>query len=175
MSRGHYNPAVWNKIYKASVVRDLRFADGRNYEDVVYTFLASVLVRGYSLVAAPGEYTGYFYNRSNVTSISYRLGVDIADLYEQLFDIYDLLERTAPELQPYVGSLAYREIINQNINFSKDDEEITRMMKSYAKRVARMKQLPSLLFKDKLKRAFLRAFPGLFVLCFCKWIPRYKG
>lgn len=171
---GYYNPAVWNKIYKASLIKDLRFAEGKNYEDVVYTFLASARVRNYSLLAAPGEYTGYFYNKTNVTSISHRLRLDIADLYQQLFEIYDSLEGKIPDLQPYIGSLAYREVINQNLNSSNDEEEITRMMKSYAKRIAKMKQIPSLLLKDKLKHTFLCVSPSLFVLFFCKWIPKLR-
>lgn len=172
---GYYNPAVWAKIYKAPLVKDLRFVEGKNYEDVVYTFLASARVRGYALLAPQGTYTGYFYNKLNVGSISHSLKVDIADLYDQLFSLYDAVIESNPALLPYIGSIAYRELINRNINLSKQKAEVSVIIQKAARRIAKMEQLPAPGLKDKLKRAFLRLCPSLFALFFCSWVPKLKG
>lgn len=168
-----FSPAVWNKVYKADIIKDLRFVDGKNYEDVSYTFLAISRIKGYSLLS-PGEtYTGYNYRKTNKDSITYSIKGNVAHLYEQITNLYASLEKEQPELLPYLGTLGANRIdwLLSEPNLS---EEVLKVAAKYLKPMYSLKHLkawPS----NRIKRLLIYLTPRLLVLLYYKkWLPRLE-
>lgn len=167
------NPAVWNKVYKADIIKDLRFVDGKNYEDVQYTFLAISRIKGYSLLS-PGEtYTGYNYRKTNKDSITYSIKGNVAHLYEQITNLYASLEKEQPELLPYLGTLGANRM-DWLLNEPNLPEEVLKVAAKYLKPMYALEHLNGNL-KNRIKRILIHLAPRLFVrIYYKKWLPRLE-
>lgn len=166
----YLNPAVWNKVYKADLIKDLRFVEEMKYEDAPYTLLALARIHGYSLLSPSGVYTGYFYNRTNENSITYQIRPSIADLFDQLLDKYVEVEGVDLELRPYIGTLASKHL-DGLLNQSELSFEVLQVAARYLKRVYALEHLNGG-WTNELKRTLIKLAPRLFVWAFYKkWLP----
>lgn len=166
----YLNASVWNKVYKANLIQDLRFVEGKKYEDVLYTLMALTRIKGHSLLASKGNYTGYFYNRMNENSITYQIQPNISDLFDQLLEKYDECKSSRSELVPYIGTLISK-YLDGLLNQPKLSYEVLQVAARYLRPVYALEHLNGG-WTNEFKRTMIRLFPRLFVWAFYKkWLP----
>lgn len=95
----YYPHAVWNKLFKSDVIKDLRFVDGLRYEDLPFTIFALINTKKIVKLDLPL----YHYMIRDSDNISTMQTVD-----DKIFDIYSVLEIVYNEY----GSTYSREICN---------------------------------------------------------------
>lgn len=78
-------PCVWNKVYRSEIMQDLRFPEGRVYEDIAYTCQIFHLARAVTYLPV----VGIHYRRTNESSISYQVKENILDLCRNLEELRD--------------------------------------------------------------------------------------
>lgn len=79
------NPGVWDKVYRTKNILNLRFPDGRVYEDSVYIYQVLAKVSNVSIMSD----LGYNYRRDNVDSISNSIKNNIVDVFINLEGLRD--------------------------------------------------------------------------------------
>lgn len=159
-----------NKVYRASTVKDIRYTEGKKYEDVLYTFLAFTRIKSYRLLAPSGTYAGFCYNRTNESSTTHQIKSDVCDLFDLLFDAYNEYSVTRSELLPYIGTLAAKRMdwlmLEKGLSL-----EVLDVISRYLRPVYALDHLNGG-WTNEFKRTMIRLFPRLFVWAFYKkWLP----
>ena len=90
-----YNNAVWNKIYKAELFSEIKFPEGRNYEDVVLMFELFDCCK--SIVCIPEMLIHYRRRKASIVT-SYNLD-DLVDCWSANYIRYNLFAKRSDEYE----------------------------------------------------------------------------
>ena len=110
--RGHYCHFVWNKIYKVSSLKDIRYLDGtKNIEDMLFNMMVIIDIKH---VCCVPEY-GYQYNCTNNSSTSRNRNLrNLVKLDQDSMVVLHCLERLANKQTEETK----KEVLLEELNFS---------------------------------------------------------
>lgn len=155
MSSANFSPSVWCRLFRASLVRNMIFCDGRVYEDVPFSLEAHLRCKYFVYVERP-----LLFYRINEGSISFQMKANIIDLYLNLQELIEKVKDTHPDWVPIINATAIRWLqghyddIVQSGFLSERYKEVFRNMRRYP--------FASDNFKNYLARWTFIHFPSLY-------------
>lgn len=151
--------AVWGKLYKKSLLADIRFEEGRYYEDVMFTTKTYAACRDCQYL----DEAYYNYNIATENSITYQ-GVNELTFRDEIPIFYEK-ERYLEELgredlsERYAYFLYQRLILYYNASVQKKE-------KDYAKRLAALIKRDKRKIRKVLKQEYVSAYNRLYIQIF---------
>ncbi|MDO4707274.1 MAG: glycosyltransferase [Porphyromonadaceae bacterium] len=170
-ARDYISPSVWSKVYRYELIKDIKFVEGLNYEDVDYTFFATCRVRHYAVLDEEHQYVGYYYNQMNTTSISHTLKLDVEDALINVCRIYETCKSMDERLIPYSGTRAQRQL-DGILGRQYIAPEVLKVIIPYIRRIASMRSLPNTTMSS-LRYKFMALCPALSARLIRLWV-KYK-
>lgn len=103
MNTTDFIPSVWSRLFKKEKFFNLKFYQGRVYEDVSFSLLAHLIANTFIYLPLP------LYNyRSNSSSISFTMKENIIDLYLNLEDLLYQIKDSYPQWVPIINATRIR-------------------------------------------------------------------
>lgn len=160
---GKSSYTVWNKLYLASLVKNVSFKEGRNNEDVLFLYELGKIVQKKRIKMVELPYTAYYYRirpESICTTSKIPLAIDIVANLEYMINDTDdlklneiLIHRKVKVLYDFLESIV-----------------ITPQWRDYYKEYrAKMKAIP-----DKFKKDLYGKKDLLWIWMLC-WCPNLRG
>lgn len=113
------NVNVWNKLYKRELWKNIRFPNGKIYEDISTLYL--ILDTAKRLVISP--YKKYYYNQRE-NSISNNINKGIFDLLEAHVKRYEFIKNKYPEYENLCKKKMIKGIMNMLYKIYKNNLDI---------------------------------------------------
>lgn len=122
--------AVWNKLYKKSILDELRFVQGRLHEDGFFTYQAIYKCVQYGII----PYVGYNYRQNRDGSIMSTVPkakniLDVTDMMEERIQFFK--ERNETDLAEKAEAYYYRTVLTNYVTALNviQDMELAKMLK----------------------------------------------
>ncbi len=158
--------AVWNKLFRLDVVKDLKFPIGRYYEDGQFSFNA--LLRAHCVHAIPTSY--YNYRRARSGSITFANPLRIVDSFRNLEDLLPFVDE---QTQACVNTM----LVNRIFYFlrgafygsSSDVSILTDALTPYLERAKKRPYINVLDYKSEVLHIKLFMFSPTLYFTVMKW------
>ena len=112
LSRDHaeniVNEAIWNKLYRASLIKNIRFPDHQIYEDVIFT--CKSLANAKRFVISSACPYNYKYRDNSITN--QKISIKTFDVVEENLTRYECIKSMYPEFEPLCRNLLLNELLN---------------------------------------------------------------
>lgn len=153
---------AWGKIYRSSLLGDLRFPVGRPYEDTSFVFEALCRVSCYRYLA----WQGYFYRVGRAGSITERYDARLAYLFVNLEELTSTVADGYPEALPLLYETLYRRLLIFAIWATRHRKESPDLLPALLPWAGRLRHgvYPAGTRGERLRRTLFLRFPRLFLL-----------
>lgn len=143
-----YYMAAWNKLYKSSLFKEIRFPEGKIHEDVGCTY--KLFMEAKKIAVIPDKLYGYFENSNSITTSKIKLNkLDLVDIYAEQAayfaekGLYQNANSAANNLAACFGTLLSYELERYD-NYTAFTEEIQKKFRAQRHKLLRYRLRPDL-------------------------------
>ncbi len=124
VSRREIATGVWTRLYKKTVLDDIRFIDGIYFEDIPFTIQVMMTIPKMSYIPLPLYY--YYANPNSIMRSSFT-EKKVQSYFKVIYEIHNYVQKNHPDCLPFVQcnvlNKRVKMMINQAVRKQKDSEK----------------------------------------------------